>query len=152
MVASPAIVKRALALTAHAAPVFIEAMKLPALHAAAQTGAYATFAGLIAEGADVNARSELGETALMLAAARGRLEFMSLLLDRGADVNAATDAGNTALMFAAARGQVDAARLLLDRGARLNHVNKYGLGATDWAKWSERRSELLALFGAAASA
>jgi ankyrin repeat protein len=127
-------------------------MKLPALHAAAQTGAYATFARLVGEGADVNARSESGETALMLAAARGRLEFMSLLIERGADANAATDAGNTALMFAAARGQVDAARLLLDRGARADHLNKYGLGAADWAKWSERQPELLALFANASAA
>jgi ankyrin repeat protein len=127
-------------------------MTLPTLHAAAQTGPYATFARLIAEGADVNARSAAGETALMLAAARGRLEFMGLLIERGADANAATDAGNTALMFAAARGQVDAARLLLDRGARPDHVNKYGLGAADWAKWSDRQSDLLALFGTAPAA
>jgi hypothetical protein len=145
-------VKRGLGLTAIGAPVFIEAMKLPALHAAAQTGTYTAFARLVAEGADVNTRSESGETALMLAAARGRLEFMGLLIERGADANAATDAGNTALMFAAARGQVDAARLLLDRGARADHVNKYGLGAADWARWSERQSELLALFGTASAA
>ena len=150
--ASSAIVKRVLALTGRAAPVFIGAMKLPALHTAAQTGTYAAFARLVAEGTDVNARSEQGETALMLAAARGRLEFIDLLLDRGADVNAVTDAGNTALMFAAARGQVDAARLLLGRGARAGHLNKYGLGAGDWAKWSERQSELLALFGNASAA
>ena len=145
-------VKRGLGLTALYAPVFIDAMKLPALHAAAQTGTYTAFARLVAEGADVNTRSESGETALMLAAARGRLEFMGLLIERGADANAATDAGNTALMFAAARGQVDAARLLLDRDARADHVNKYGLGAADWARWSERQSELLALLGTASAA
>ena len=120
-------------------------MKLPVLHAAAQAGSDDALSRLLAEGADVNARSTGGETALMLAAARGRLDAIGLLIERGADVNAATDAGNTALMLAAARGQVDAARTLLAHGARADHRNKFGLGAADWAKWSERQGELLDL-------
>ena len=124
-------------------------MKLPALHAAAQTETHDVLARLLAEGADVNARSGGGETALMLAAARGRLDVIGFLIERGADVNAATDAGNTALMLAAARGQVDAVKTLLDRGARAEHRNKFGLGAADWAEWSERQSELLDLLGIA---
>jgi ankyrin repeat protein len=124
-------------------------MKLPALHAAAQTGTHDALARLLAEGADVNARSAGGETALMLAAARGRLDAIGLLIERGADVNAVTDAGNTALMLAAARGQVDAVQALLARGARADHRNKFGLGAADWAKWSEREGDLLALLGTA---
>jgi ankyrin repeat protein len=122
-------------------------MKLPALHAAAQTGTHDALTRLLAEGADLNARSPGGETALMLAAARGRVEVIDLLLERGADVNAATDAGNTALMLAAARGQVDAVRALLAHGARADHRNKFGLGAADWAKWSERQGELHDLLG-----
>ena len=123
-------------------------MNLPALHAAAQTGTCAALAQLLSQGADVNARGSGGETALMLAASRGRLDIMGLLIERGADVNAATDAGNTALMLAAARGQVDAARALLERGASTDHRNKFGLGAADWAKWSDRQGELLTLLGA----
>src|SRR5689334_3674255 len=123
-------------------------MKLPVLHAAAQAGSDDALSRLLAEGADVNARSTGGKTALMLAAARGRLDAIGLLIERGADVNAATDAGNTALMLAAARGQVDAVRTLIERGARKDHRNKFGLGAADWAKWSDRQPELLALLGA----
>jgi uncharacterized protein len=123
-------------------------MKLPALHAAAQIGTYAALTQLLSAGADVNARSSGGETPLMLAASRGRLDIIDLLIERGADVNAATEAGNTALMLAAARGQVDAARALIERGARADHRNKFGLGAIDWAKWSERQGELLTLLGA----
>lgn len=123
-------------------------MKLPALHAAAQTGTYAALERLLAEGTAIDARSGAGETALMLAAARGRLDVIGLLIERGADVNAVTDAGNTALMLAAARGQVDAARALVERGARKDHRNKFGLGAADWAKWSDRQEELLTLLAA----
>lgn len=124
-------------------------MKLPALHAAAQAGSYAALERLLSEGADVNARTSAGETPLMLAAARGRLDAIGLLIDRGADVNAATDAGNTALMFAAARGQVDAVRALIESGARADHRNKFGLGAADWAKWSDRHGDLLTVLGTA---
>ncbi len=81
----------------------------------------------------------------MLAAARGSAAIVAMLVDRGADVNAATDFGNTALMYAAARGQVDAVRVLLQRGALSGHKNKYGLGFVDWAKWSDRESEILAM-------
>jgi ankyrin repeat protein len=135
-------------LTAPDAQSLIGVMKLPALHAAAQTGTCAALNQLLAEGADVNARSPGGETALMLAAARGRLDVIDLLVGRGADVNAATEFGNTALMLAAARGQVGAARALLERGARADHRNKFGLGAADWAKWSDHQADVLALLGA----
>jgi len=123
-------------------------MKLPALHAAAQSGTFAALDQLLSGGADANARAGGGETPLMLVAARGRLDAIGLLVERGADVNAVSDAGNTALMLAAARGQVDAVRALIERGARKDHRNKFGLGAEDWAKWSDRQPELLALLGA----
>ena len=122
-------------------------MKLPALHAAAQSGTCVAVSQLLDGGADVNARASGGETALMLASARGRLDVIGLLVERGADVNAVSDAGNSALMLAAARGQLDAVRALLERGASKDHRNKFGLGAADWAKWSERQPELLELLG-----
>jgi hypothetical protein len=49
---------------------------------------------------DVNARSVLGYTALIWAAAFGTDEHVKLLLDAGADVNSWNDNGRTALMFA----------------------------------------------------
>lgn len=120
-------------------------MKQPALHSVAQGGTCDALAHLLGAGADVNEKGSGGETALMLAAARGRLDVIVMLIERGADVNALTDAGNSALMFAAARGQLDAVRALVERGARAGHKNKYGLGAAEWARWSEREAEIVAL-------
>jgi ankyrin repeat protein len=71
---------------------------------------------LLDRGADVNARSDGGSTALIWAS--HDLEKTRLLLDRGADVNAASDNGRTALMAAVGRaGAAPVVKLLLERGA-----------------------------------
>jgi ankyrin repeat protein len=74
---------------------------------------------LVARGADVRARSKVGETALMDVAARGDLAAAKLLLERGADVNAVDHKGYTALLLAAHfdRDAVGLVRLLLAAGA-----------------------------------
>ena len=77
---------------------------------------------LVAHGADVKARSKVGETALMDAAARGDLAAAKLLVERGVDVNAVDHRGYTALIFAAHYDgdAVDLVRLLLSRGADIH--------------------------------
>jgi len=77
---------------------------------------------LVARGADVRARSKVGETALMDAAARGDLVAAKLLVEGGADVNAVDHRGYTPLIFAAHydRDAVELVRLLLSRGADIN--------------------------------
>jgi ankyrin repeat protein len=74
---------------------------------------------LVEKGADLRARSKVGETALMDAAVRGDLAAAKLLLARGVDVNAVDHRGYTALVLAA-HFDGDAAelvRLLLAAGA-----------------------------------
>jgi ankyrin repeat protein len=62
---------------------------------------------LLAKGADVNARSVEGKTALLLAAEKGRSETVRKLLANGAEVDAQDAAGQTALERAAKEGHRD---------------------------------------------
>jgi len=104
---------------------------------------------LIAKGADVGARDNLGRTALFLApdaatadilleagavlevrdeqdvtpliyaAHEGRAEVVARLLDHGAEIEARWQTGGTALGVAAAAGHLSTMQLLLDRGAAI---------------------------------
>lgn len=76
-----------------------------------------------------------GLTALMRASARGHRDAVALLLERGAAVDARDSFGNTALMYACARGNTAVVDALVAAGASRGHVNKFGLGPADWAKW-----------------
>jgi ankyrin repeat protein len=94
----------------------------PLMHAAA-VGNLATLRVLIDKGADVNARSANGATALMWAV--NDLDKVRLLVERGADVNAVSENGRSALLLAAMADQSDAiVRLLLGRGAKTDVVDK----------------------------
>jgi ankyrin repeat protein len=87
----------------------------PLMHAAA-LGSIDTMKALLDHGANVNARSAAGATALMWAAADPAK--VRLLVERGADVKAASESGRTALMLAAMSDQsAETVRLLLARGA-----------------------------------
>jgi ankyrin repeat protein len=74
---------------------------------------------LIAQGADVNARSRNAmRNAPLHAAAAGRTrEALRVLLEHGADVNARQEGGWTALHAASQNGDVEMARLLIAGGA-----------------------------------
>ena len=72
---------------------------------------------LISEGVDINAKTDYGITALILAARYGHLEIINLLLENGADINARDDCGNTAVMAAAAFGKSEIVKFLIEKGA-----------------------------------
>ena len=96
----------------------------PLLHAAA-FGSLETMRLLIDKGADVNARSAAGATALMWAATD--LAKVRLLIERGADVNALSDSGRTALHLAArSDGSAPIVTLLRSRGAKADAIDKEG--------------------------
>jgi len=75
---------------------------------------------LLANGADANARTSLGETVLMAAAGQGHRDVVELLLTNHAEVNAKAVGDLTALHMAAANGDKDTVELLLVRGADVN--------------------------------
>jgi ankyrin repeat protein len=75
----------------------------------------------ILNGADVNKRGPLGQTAIHLAAGRGYVQMVAKLLESGADVHALDSTmGASPLHFAAAGGVADVADLLLSAGAFIN--------------------------------
>ncbi len=97
---------------------------------AARIGDAAGVQTLLGQGVDVDARTDIGETALILAAFGGHATTVEALLAGGADVNAESKFGSTALMRAAFRHESLAAtqldvggyreiiRLLVQAGAR----------------------------------
>ena len=82
-----------------------------ALHAAAWAGDLQwvqskvfTAQALVADGADVNWKDTIGETALHGAAAWGHAPMVAFLIAHGVDVNAQESCGLTALHYAASHG------------------------------------------------
>lgn len=88
-----------------------------ALARAARDGDLAAARNALAEGADPNARDDLGSPALGLAASGGYIDIVQLLLDSGADVSLKDSADMPALTLAARDGQIEVVELLIARGA-----------------------------------
>jgi ankyrin repeat protein len=118
----------ALHLIEKGANVNVDEAGFTALHCAALTGQLEVARGLLAHGADINARLEMplrmqatfvpynpdlqtgrlaqiGATPFMLAAKAANPEMVRFLASRGADTKRAADSGTTALMLAAGLGK-----------------------------------------------
>lgn len=78
-----------------------------------------------------------GWTALHYAAAIGDCEIIRLLLDKSAYIDAESPNKTTPIMMAARTGQVAAVKLLMEAGADLSLKNEQGLSATDFAANNE---------------
>jgi ankyrin repeat protein len=120
------------------------------IHDAAGCGDLPAVTSLLAKGADVNARTDDGQTALMFASSNDHKDVVQLLIDKGADVNAKTTAqiitamrfggnfsgtaeiysvGTRALVFAATHGHAEVVQLLLAKGANVNAKDETGYTA-----------------------
>ena len=99
---------------------------------------------LVAAGADVNAKNEDGQTALMIACKKGDQDAVKILLAGQADVNATDKFGQTALMAAASKGDLEMVSLLVRSGADINAKSEFGLTALgmteddDVRKWLKK--------------
>jgi TonB family protein len=82
------------------------------LFRAASQGDVESIKALLAEGVDINARSDRGQTALILAAFGGHSDVVSLLLAAGADPKTKDSLGLTAQDWAGRRGFPDVGEIL----------------------------------------
>jgi ankyrin repeat protein len=120
----------------------------PLMYAAA-LGSIDTMRLLLDRGADVNARSAAGATALMWAAADPAK--VRLLVERGADVKAAAESGRTALMLAAMSDQsAGGVGLLLERGADAKALDRDQTSALAAAAYGNDAATLQLLLKAGA--
>jgi ankyrin repeat protein len=94
---------------------------MSALHNAARAGNATVAELLIENGANVEAKTRIGEhRPLHVASASGRSAVVAILVAAGADVNALTSTGATPLHFAAASGSADSVATLVAAGASID--------------------------------
>lgn len=87
----------------------------------------------LAAGADVEASTNEGVTALIAAAQEGHLKAAELLINAGANLNAKTAVdGFTPLMEAAKAGYANMVSLLLEAGADPTLTDRVGRSAVEW--------------------
>ena len=85
---------------------------------AALSGDTAAVQRSLDKGANIEAKNDMGETPLIVAAVRDQREVVKLLLDKGANISAKDGSGETALERAVGLGQEEVAKLLREHGAR----------------------------------
>jgi ankyrin repeat protein len=121
------------------------------LHKAAALGHKDVAELLIANKADVNAKTKVDDTTpLDLAVYKGYKEMVELLLSKGADVNARKPNGGTPLFIAVQEGHKDVAELLIANKADINAKTPSGGTALHYAAHDGHKdvAELLLAKGA----
>jgi hypothetical protein len=101
---------------------------------ASSNGHTAVVRELLVRGADVNARSNDGRTALHAASYDGRAEAMRELLVLRPDINAQSGNGDTPLIEACSQGHLMAATILIGAGADLALLDNAGRSALVFAE------------------
>jgi hypothetical protein len=110
---------------------------------AAAKGQVSVIQDLLGAGVDINARYDIGRTALMIAAQKRRTAAVDVLLDSGADPNLQDANGETALMLATLEADLTIVKLLIRRGANPAVRTRNGRTALDYAKRFQRHETRL---------
>lgn len=99
-------------------------------------------------GADPNALTDSGDTALGLSAGLGNVKVIKSLLDKGARCDVHTSRGRDPLLIAAAVGNAEAGRALLEAACRVDSVDVAGDTALIVASRYGRRDMIKVLLAA----
>ncbi|KAL3872906.1 hypothetical protein ACJMK2_036084 [Sinanodonta woodiana] len=93
---------------------------------------------LIKYGADVNAKNDQLETAILFTIFRDDLKLMKILLEAGTDPNTlqSTDENNSILLLTAYDGQYDFMKAIIDHGADVNLENSMGYTPMHICAWN----------------
>ncbi|KAK3596502.1 hypothetical protein CHS0354_007409 [Potamilus streckersoni] len=93
---------------------------------------------LITYGADVNAKNDQSETAILYAIFRDDLNLVKILLEAGTDPNTlqSTDEKNSILLLTAYDGQYDFMKTIIDHGADVNLENSMGYTPMHISAWN----------------
>jgi|GEM_PF-3875144 len=79
---------------------------------------------LLKRGAEIDAKSILGETALIKAVRKGFVDLVEFLIEKGANIDAENRSGTNVLMTAINNGHEEIFKLLLDKGADIYTAKK----------------------------
>ncbi len=101
-------------------------------------------AKLLARGADVNFRDNIGKTPLIYAAMNGHVDAVKMLIKAGAKINLANK-GMTAMTWAAQYGHAGVIECLIDEGASVNRRDRNGRTALMHAAYYAKASVIEAL-------
>ena len=114
------------------------------IHFAASKNSIDAVKLLLANGANVNAKTIGDFTPLHFAAFYDAVDSAKLLIANGANVNAKDDDGNTPLHMTAFGNAANAAKLLIANGANVNAKDDAGFTPLDWAIY-EKHSAIQSL-------
>ncbi len=96
------------------------------LHDAAAAGDVGAIHGLLAEGAEIDARDRQGRTPILVATMARRTDAVRALIEAGADVDIRDDNLANPFLYAGAEGLLDILRLVNEAGADPAITNRYG--------------------------
>lgn len=78
------------------------------------------------EGANIDTKSEEGETPVLIATKNNDADLVKQLIDLGADINIQDDREDNVLLYAGAYGYLDIVKLAIEADADTTIVNRYG--------------------------
>jgi ankyrin repeat protein len=92
---------------------------------AAKKGDFEAVKTSIENGENIEARNDVGDTPLSMAASYGHLEIAKILIEKGANVDVRNNGRWTPLIIAAQEGHLEIVKLLIEKGADINAENAY---------------------------